>query len=496
MLMERYLLGIDIGTTGTKTLLFSENGRFLGRAYRGYETYTPQVGYAEQDPEDWWRAVTETVRELCHTPEIAENVAAISLSLQGGTMVPVDAEGQPLRRAFVWSDQRCVLEREEFLREASSAEDMYQLTGWKLGNGLPALAIRWMRNHEPELFSRTAMFMTVPDYISRRMTGIAAVDPSDFGINQLGDIRRGRYDETLLRFAGITEAQLPPIVPTGAAIGPLTPQAAEELGLTTRTILAAGAHDQYAVTTGAGMTSPGDILIGSGTSWVVTALSDRPAFDKGLSQSISGIPGVWGSLLSLSSGGVYLEWLRRSISTGADDMSYEQINREAARRKAAEDSLFFYPSAGFSVPGAPLPKGTFIGLDLSHDRYHMARAIMEGVAFQITWMMESFPTQPTKNGIKLAGGAARSPLWCQLLADISGYPIRIPEVADLACVGAAIQAGIGCGIYTDAEDGYRHMAVQEQILYPQTAAAARYTLLKGEYRRCAALLGNVYGLMP
>ena len=244
------------------------------------------------------------------------------------------------------------------------------------------------------------------------------------------------------------------------------------------------------------MTQPGDILIGSGTSWVVTALSDHPTFDKGLSQSVSGIPGVWGSLLSLSSGGVYLEWLRHNVCTAENDMSYDRINEEAARRKAAEDGLFFYPAAGFSRPGISFRRGTFVGLDLSHDRFHMARAVMEGAAFQITWMMESFPTSPSGNGIKLAGGASRSSLWCQLLADISGYPIRIPEVADLACVGAAIQAGVGCGIYNDVEDGYRHMAVRERVLYPQSEIAARYVPLKNEYRRCAARLGSVYGLNP
>ena len=489
--MERCLLGIDIGTTGTKTLLFSETGRLLGHAYRSYPTRTPKVGFCEQDPGDWWRAVTETVRELCASPGIAQTVAAISLSLQGGTVVPVDARCKPLRPAIVWNDQRCTQEREKFLQEVGSADSMYRLTGWHLLQGLPALAIRWIRNHEPELFAQTVRFMTVPDYISYRMTGIAAVDPSNFGINQLGNIQTGRYDEAILRFAGITEAQVSPVVPTGTVIGPLTPHAAEELGLSPKTLLVAGAHDQYAVTTGAGMTKPGDILIGSGTSWVVTSLSDRPSFERSLSQSVSGIPGIWGSLLSLSAGGVYLEWLRNNISPGSV-IDYEAINRESAQRKAAEDGLFFYPAAGFSAPGATLPKGTFLGLDLSHDRYHMARAIMEGVAFQVDWMMESFPTPPSAAGIKLAGGAAKSPLWCQLLADISGYPIRIPEVADLACVGAAIQAGVGCGIYADAEDGYRRMAIREQVLYPDPEAAARYALLKNEYRRRASFLGGIY----
>ena len=494
--MKQYLLGIDVGTTGTKTLLFSADGELLGHAYRPYALHTPQVGYSEQNAEDWWNAVCETVREVCADPEIGKAVAAISLSLQGGTMVAVDKDMKPVRPAMVWNDGRGAAQMEAYIREVGEAETMYQKTGWRLGKSMLVVESRWMRDNEPELFEKTAMFLSVPDYISMKMTGIPAIDMSDAGNNQFANIRTGSYDPELLKFSGVTEAQLPKLVRSGDVIGNLTEEAAQALGLSTDTVLVAGAHDQYAVALGAGALKDGDILIGSGTCWVVTAIGDEPAFETGLAQSISAVPGKWGSLLSLSSGGVCLEWWRRNLTVAPDGslLPFDVINEEVAKRKAAEDGLFFYPFSGNAAPGRKFSKASFIGLDLSHDRFDIARAIMEGVAFQAIWMMESFKTKPSKEGLKLAGGASKSALWCQMVADIANLPVRIPEVADLACVGAAILAGTGCGIYPNVEEGYKCLAVRERVIQPDPARAEMYAKLYEQYKKCAGTLGEVYGL--
>ena len=494
--MKRYLLGIDVGTTGTKTLLFCEDGQLLGQAYRPYGLSTPRVGWSEQNPEDWWKAVKETVTEVCADPEIGKHVAAISLSLQGGTLAAVDAEGKPVRPAMVWNDARCEQEQQQFLKEVGPADYMYETTGWRLGKALLANEIRWMKNNEPENFAKTAKFLSVPDYVSMKMTGIAAVDMSDAGINQLIDIRKGAYDPKLLAFAGITEDRLPKLVRSGEVIGNLTQEAAEELGLSTDCVLVAGAHDQYAVALGAGASKAGDILIGSGTCWVVTAIGDEADFESGLSQSVAAVPGKWGSLWSLSSGGVCLEWLRRNVAVGpnGEQLGFDVLNEEIAKRTAAEDGLFFYPFAGLASQEARFSKASFIGLDLSHDRFDIARAIMEGVAFQVVWKMASFKTKPSKEGLKLAGGASKSTLWCQMVADIANLPVRIPEVADLACVGAAVLAGTGCGIYRNAEEGYERLAVRERVLQPDPERARIYAALFEDYKKHAGTLGTVYGL--
>ena len=488
----KYLLGIDVGTTGTKALLFRQDGKLMGQAYRDYPMSNPNVGYSEQNAEDWWNAVRDTVRELCSCKDVASYVAAISLSLQGGTVVPVDARGTPLRPAMVWNDTRCSAQKAAFLREFDDAALMYHKTGWKLIDGLPLLQIRWMRENEPEVFAQTDKFLTVPDYIAHRMTGKAAVDLSDAGINQLVDIRNKCYDDGLLAFAGIDKNKLPPLISSGEIIGHLTEEAASQLGLTTDTLLVAGAHDQYSVALGAGALNDGDILIGSGTCWVVTSISDGPDFSSGLSQSISAVPGKWGSMAELSGGGVYMDWWRKKLATGSDGtpLAYELINEEAAKRCAAEEGLFFFPGTGLATDNAHLKKSTFFGLDLSHDRFHMVRAIMEGIAFQIVWMLGHFRSKPSERGLILAGGASRSALWCQIVADIANLPVRIPEVPDLACVGAAILAGVGSGIYKDARDGYKALAVSERVIYPNPEQAEKYRKYFKNYQKNAALLGQ------
>lgn len=486
----KYLLGIDVGTTGTKTLLFRQDGLLCGHAYKAYKTSNPRLGFCEQDPNDWWQAVTETVRRVAGTREIAENVSGISLSVQGGTLVPVDAEFSPVRPAIVWNDVRCQRERDEWLSSFGTDGTMYRRTGWHLLPGLNAMQIRHMRREEPELFEKTAMFLSVPDYISYKMTGIPALDLSNIGINQLGDITKGQYDPEILAFAGITRERLAGIIPSGRPVGRLCTRAAEELGLTPDAVFVSGAHDQYAVALGAGACRAGDILIGSGTCWVITCIGDRPDFSSGLSQSAAAVPGKWGSLWSLSSGGVCLEWLRKNIMSG--EISFAELDREASSRKAAEDGLFFFPFSGRATLEKSFRKGSFLGLDLAHDRFHMARAVMEGVAFQITWMLDAFRLHSPESGLKLAGGASKSSLWSHMTADISGLPVRIPEVADLACVGAAILAGVGSGIYSSAEEGCKALCVGEKTILPDPGRAQLYKPLLEEYKRCAEILGSAY----
>ena len=174
--------------------------------------------------------MVETVREVCADPQIGKNVKAISLSLQGGTFAPVDENCQSIRPAIVWNDTRCDAQRQAFLEEVGDTSVMYSKTGWNLGRAMLANEIRWMRENEPENFVKTAWFLSVPDYISMKMTGIAAIDMSDMGINQLGDIRTGKYDPELLKFAGVTEDKLPKILRSGEAIGNLTAEAAAQLG--------------------------------------------------------------------------------------------------------------------------------------------------------------------------------------------------------------------------------------------------------------------------
>ena len=491
--MKKYLLGIDVGTTGTKTILFSEDGEIIAHAYRGYPLSNLRVGESEQNPLDWWNAIIDTVREVIGGRGISDDVAAISLSTQGGTLVMVDKNGEPVRPAVVWNDIRFTEEREKYLSEVGEAETLYYKSGFRLGRGLPLLAIRYMRDKEAESFSRCDKFLSVPSYVSMKMTGRAAVDISNAGIEELVDIRKREYDSELLKFAGVEPSKLAELVPSGEVVGHLTAEAAEALGLSESVLLVSGAHDQYAVSLGAGSVSAGDILIGSGTCWVVTASGSEADFDSGLSQSVSAVPGLWGTLRSLSSGGVCLDWLRNSVMLGKDGetIDYLTLNTEIEKISAAEDGLFFYPFKGTYGAGA-FNQGAFVGMDLSHSRYHLARAVMEGVVFQILWMMESFKTKPQKEGLKLAGGASKSEVWTQILADVSGLPVRIPRVADLACVGAAIMAGVGAGLFATCKDGYEKFRISESVVLPRAEMTEKYKPIFEKYKKQAAALGASY----
>ena len=370
---------------------------------------------------------------------------------------------------------------------------MYQKTGWGLGLCLHALEVRWLRDNEPEVFEKTYKFLSVPDFVSMKMTGKCAVDFSNAGINQTVNIRKKEYDGELLKFMGVGEDKLPTLVNSGEIIGNLTKNAAEELGLSESTVLVAGAHDQYAVALGAGATKDGDILIGSGTCWVVTAISKEANFESGLAQSRSAVPGLWGSIRSLATGGVCLEWLRKNIAKSDADgeIDYDTLNREAEGLAAAEDGLFFVPFSARASKSV-FKKATFTGLDMSHNRFHLARAVMEGVAFQIMWIMESFKRRPSKDGILLSGGASKSHLWTQILADIAGEPIRISDIPDLACVGAAMLAGVGAGIYKDFDEASRKFSHNETVVNPNPEKSAVYKSLFEKYKKQADMLIEMY----
>lgn len=489
--MERYLIGIDVGTTGTKSMVVSEDGRILGHAYRGYGINTPNIGFREQNPEDWWNAVVETVREA--VGDEGNKVVGISLSAQGGTLVPVDENIESTYPAIVWSDQRATVQKKE-IESLLSAEYVYTTTGYKVSSGLNALQIKWIKDNCPEVFEKTKMFLSVPDFVSARMTGKALIDISDAGINLLADIKNGVYDKKILGFSGIDESQLADIVPSGTVIGKILPDVAKQLGINPDAVLVAGAHDQYAATLGAGVSGAGDIMIGTGTAWVITALLDAPDFSTGFSHAISAT-GQWGCLTSMATGGVSLDWYLKKIMGAEDEKpDYAFVDKKAGEIEPGCNGLFFFPY----FAGARFPlndekcKGTFVGLDLSHDKYHLARAVMEGIVFQTAWMLESFNKISPIRSLRLTGGASKSPFWVQMVADVTGCSVRTPSVTDLTCVGAAVLAGVGSGVFASSEAGVKAVSMQEKIYNPIPENAAKYAGLFAEYKRIARTLSNVY----
>ena len=491
---KRYLLGIDVGTTATKTLLLNEQGAVVDSASQSYELITPEIGRCEQNAVDWWNAVVYTVRKVLEEGR-SECVQAISLSTQGGTIVPTDAEFNPLANAIVWSDARCAGDKKIF-DEALGKDYIYNTCGWRHSRGLPAMQLYRMKRENPGIFASATYFLSVPDYISAKLTGIPAIDISNAGINELTDIKNRVYDKKILDFIGVREEQLPKLVVSGTPIGKLTKAAAEVLGLNENVILCAGAHDQYAVAQGAGICEAGDAIIGTGTAWVVTALQNEPDFESGYPQSLSATEGKWGTVLSITTGGVCLEWFRKNV-VGTEDhpLDFDTINRLAAECDTpGVGGLRFFPY--FTGAGNPVAdpncKGTFLGIDLSHGKAHIIRAIMEGVACQIVWAMQVLSERHPIERLMIAGGATKSPVWLQIIAEIAGRELYVSDVADLACVGAGMLAGVGCGMFADNQEAAKAMRPEQHIVKPDPQHAEAYKKVFEDYCRGAKALRSLY----
>lgn len=480
------LLGIDIGTTGTKSMVVDTCGRILSSAYKGYILHNDRPDWVEQEAEDWWEAVVYTVRECTENPDIRGSIRAISLSSQGGSMVPVDEAGIPVRRAISWMDKRGE-EQRATLTSKKAGSYFYHTTGAALTSGGNLIQIQWMSDNEPELFHKTHKFLSTVDYINYKLTGKYVIDVTNAAMTQLMNIRRKAWDKEILDLLGITESKLPVLAKSGEVIGILGEAAAREVDLPANTQVVNGGHDQYCVALGAGATNGGDVVLSTGTAWVVLCVLDQLVLDvpDNFYAGSHVIDGKWGLLASLETGGVCLEWLKNNIAVGEE---FETMDAMAAKRSPGSDGLMFYPH----FTGEEC-KATFTGMDLSHDRYHMARAIMEGVGFEIKWMLEAMNNKGVHvSCIKMLGGATRSRLWPGIIADITGVPVKISEVKDMACIGAAILAGKGAGLFTSEEEGFCKLIQKETEILPDENNTRNYLLLFDKYKKGFALLKQLY----
>ncbi|MCX7669837.1 MAG: FGGY family carbohydrate kinase [Anaerolineae bacterium] len=461
------LLGLDVGTTAVKALLFDLQGRVRAGASYAYRLLMPQSGWVEQDAEELWRGVVTALRTVTAQRAPGDEVLALAQSSQGGTTIPVDAAGAPLCHAISWMDGRAQKEQQE-LREAGLAEMIYRRTGWPLMAGLPLQHIRWLRRERPALFAAARHFLFVNDFIGQRLTGELCMNPSDASITQPFDIEQGRRDAELLALAGIRGDQLSPIQPSGAPIGRLTAEASALTGLPAGLPVINGAHDQYCAAVGMGVTRPGAMLLSCGTAWVLLVVPpDLEAGRRaGLALSCHAVPGQWGAIRSLGAMGASLEWLADNVwaDAGPDrEARYAAINAAAAAAPAGANGLLFYgPAGGHAGPG--VGRGGWAGLTLSHSRGDLARSVMEGVACEARWAIAEMRAAGIPvDELTMVGGAARSPIWPQIVADFTGISVIVPAMAQAASWGAAVIAGVGIGEFASIEEAGRQATGARQL---------------------------------
>jgi xylulokinase len=469
------LLGLDVGTTATKALLFDLEGNVRASASAPYGLISPQAGWVEQDPEALWRAVVTVLRSIVSRLQPGQQVLALAQSSQGGTTVPVDAAGQPTYNAISWMDGRAQAEYEG-LRRQYGGEVFSHKTGWPLMAGLPLQHIRWLRDQQPNTFARSRHFLFVNDFIGRRLTAEFSMNPSDASITQLLDIETGDWDDWLLMLAGIRRDQLSPMYPSGVMVGKLTAEASAATGLPAGLPVINGAHDQYCAAVGMQVTKPGSVLLSCGTAWVLLAVPEDLDVGRRSDMALSchAVSGRWGAIRSLGAVGTSLDWLIDNIwaeqegaPTVPRSVLYQAINTAAARSGPGAHGLIFCPLAGGHAGSYGVAQGGFLGLTLTHERGDLSRAVMEGVACELRWALDEIRAAGvTAEALTMVGGAARSPLWPQIVADVTGVSVSVPAITEAASWGAAVLAGIGVGVFEGVESAGSILAARSQRLEP------------------------------
>jgi xylulokinase len=454
-------LGIDVGTSGTKTLAIDESGKILAEASAEYPCNYPKPLWSEQDPEDWWRGTVTTVQGVVKKGKLkAADVKAIGLSGQMHGSVFLDKNSKVIRPALLWNDQRTEAECEEIESRAGGRKKLIQMVANPALTGFTAPKILWLRNNEPKNFAKLAKVLLPKDEIRRRLTGEFATEVSDASGMLLLDVAKRKWSKKLLEKLQIDESLLATCYESEQVTGNLMPAVAKELGLSTDCVVVGGAGDCAANAVGTGVVTRGTLSTSIGTSGVMFVHSDEVQVDPlgRLHTFCHAVHGKWHMMgVSLSAGGS-LSWFAEQIckagASGGKSI-YDMLNAEASKCAPGSDGLFFLPYlAGERTPHAdPLARGCFIGLTLATTRAHAARSVMEGVTYALRDSLAIMREMGVPvNQIRVSGGGSKSWLWRQIQADVFGQDVVTINAEQGPAYGVALLATVGSGAYKNIEE--------------------------------------------
>jgi xylulokinase len=486
-----HLLGIDVGTGGTRALIIDERGRVVASATEEQAPFaSPEIGWAEQHPEDWWRACCVAVpKAIAKAGLHAKDISCVGFSGQMHGAVMLDDSGKVVRPALIWCDVRTNPQCRE-LTEKIGAQQIIEATCNPALANFTLTKLMWVREHEPENWKRVRSIMLPKDYVRFRMTGERAIDMADASGTLLLDVAHRAWSKLMLQAGEIDERSLPALFESPDVCGKVSPEGAAALGLSAGTPVVAGAGDQAAGAVGMGIVAPGTVSATIGTSGVVFAATDRPALEPGgrLHTFCHAIPRRWHVMGVTQAAGLSLRWFRDQFGAGVDDGRdpYERLSDEAAKIPAGCQGLLWTPYLmGERTPHLdPNARAALVGLTASHTRAHVIRAIMEGVAFSLRDTFTLFNEMKVAvNKIRLGGGGARSPLWRQIQADVYGHQVEIVEAEEGAAYGASILAGVGAGVWKSVDEACVAVVRVAKTVKPQPDAVKVMNASYAAYRR-------------
>jgi xylulokinase len=501
------LLGIDVGTSNIKVAAYSREGRLLAQSSRPTPTVPQGLRRASRDPETLWQETAATIREVAGRIEQAQ-VAGLSIASIGEAGVPLDAQGDALYPIVAWYDERTVPQADWWSRTMGEAET-YRHTGLPLGHTFTLQKLLWLRETEPDVYRRMVKWLCVSDYMAYRLTGEQSMGYSLASRTMALDLRSRRWSVEMLSHAGVSADCLPALQPEGSLVGQVTADAARQTGLRQGTPVYVGGHDHVCGALAMGVCRPGIVLDSTGTTEAeLTTLESveghlqraNLAFCLGCHVARDRYYAI-GSILGAGSTVGWLASLLWPAQEQGRDQALQALTQAAADSPPGAKGLYLLPyMAGAGSPDRnPTARGVLAGLSLEHTRADLARAVIEGLAFELRLLweaLEDFSEQPLTRVVSVGGGT-RNALWNQVKADITGRALEIPEQAEAVTLGAAMLAGLGAGVYGDEQDAWRTVQLPFRSVQPDPRMVARYAdlyaLIRERLRPPGVELGRASG---
>ena len=497
------VIGLDIGTTGCKAIVFSDDWKILGQGKREYSILTPQSHWAEQDAELVWNLALESLAEAVGRCT-SDPPKAMALSAQGEAIIPVDNAGKPLRNAILGMDTRTTAEN-KWLSETFGAEAFFNRTGMPIHTMNTLSKLLWLKKNEPAIWKRSHQFLLYEDYFLRRLTGKASISHCLASRTQMYDLQNGRWAADILETCGIEPerlAELPPA--TGGIVGGLDKKIAARIGIQSDISLVSGGHDQACAALGSGVIEPGLAMVSTGTAEVVEVAMSSPVLSERLRKGNISVyrhvvPELYLSMTLNHSGGLLLRWFRDTLCQdkllAAEQGASDAYDLMLADARPGPTDLMVLPH--FAGSGTPLldttSRGAFLGMTFATTQADLAKAILEGLTFELRINLDLLKDSGIKiEQLHAVGGGARSNIWLQLKADICQTPLRIPKVTEAACLGAAILASVGAGHYDNVNSAVQEVVNMDRTITPCSknveAYKQRYELYRELYPKLIPLL--------